>query len=69
MNHALGIAGFLLTVLLGYGLLCFRQERIKRREARNIDIPVFLRSEGAGDHPVNGREVNTTRICRIARAE
>lgn len=49
MDYTLGISSILLAVLAGGGLPYLYRQIVKRRERQNIDIPDFLRSDGAGD--------------------
>lgn len=50
MNCTLGIFGILLAVLIGYLFLHIRRKRLKRIETSDLDIPAFLRRDGASDN-------------------
>lgn len=49
MSYAIGIACGLLAILILCGFLYLRRKRVERSESSDLDIPAFLRSDGAGD--------------------
>lgn len=50
MNFTLGIFGIFLAVLIGYLFLHIQRKRLERIETSDLDIPAFLRRDGASDN-------------------